>query len=143
MDDFNTYHFLLVKVCVLYTRQLGCLNTDNNFYITNSKWFVACRTELEDAIQNKHGLGISVVVLVVGGDLKILRRCVKALERNIPIVVMKGTGMAADLVADVIDLPPETEVQRLLERINEYFEEIDEQTLKVRIMVDWDGILIS
>lgn len=95
---------------------------------------VPCRTELEDAIQNKHGLGISVVVLVVGGDLRILNRCVKALERNIPIVVMKGTGMAADLVADVIDLPPETEVPKLVERINQHFEEIDEQTLKVSII---------
>lgn len=91
---------------------------------------------MEDAIQSKHGLGVSVVILVVGGDLMILRRSVKALERNIPIVVVKGTGMAADLVADVIDLPPETEIQKLLERINQYFEEIDEQTLNVRIMAD-------
>lgn len=91
---------------------------------------------MEDAIQNKHGLGISVVVLVVGGDLRVLRRCVKVLERNIPIVVLKGTGMAADLITDAIELPPETEVQRLLDSINQYFEEIDEETQKVRIMVD-------
>ncbi|KAK4316372.1 hypothetical protein Pmani_012451, partial [Petrolisthes manimaculis] len=62
----------------------------------------AFRTELEEAImeeEQKGGLGIPVVLLLLEGGLNSLRECKLALKRRIPVVVVEGTGRGADLLA--------------------------------------------
>ncbi|XP_071522333.1 transient receptor potential cation channel subfamily M member-like 2 [Panulirus ornatus] len=59
------------------------------------------RTRLEEAIQagEPHGLGVPVVLLLLEGGLNSIIKCSMALKRNIPILVVAGTGRAADLLA--------------------------------------------
>jgi len=41
---------------------------------------------------------VPVVMIVVEGDLETIDRVVDAVTNNIPVVLIKGTGMAADLM---------------------------------------------
>ncbi|KAK4329362.1 hypothetical protein Pmani_000285 [Petrolisthes manimaculis] len=137
--DEERYNSVKYKVWVTELNGKVSLNGDHTHFLLVDDGFRNkkasadnFRTELEDAIQNSddQGLGISVVVLMVGGDLSILNRCVMALERNIPVVVVKGTGLSADLISDTIELFMENDNQKLIEKVHQYYEEIDEQTQK-------------
>ncbi|KAK7069702.1 hypothetical protein SK128_024772 [Halocaridina rubra] len=59
------------------------------------------RSSLLDAIQVERpsGLGIPAVVLVLDGGVSALRECLMALQCNTPVMVVEGTGRAADLLA--------------------------------------------
>ncbi|VDI36243.1 Hypothetical predicted protein [Mytilus galloprovincialis] len=46
---------------------------------------------------------IPVLVIVAEGDLSTLDHVVKVLKRGIPVLVLKGSGKAADLIAECID----------------------------------------
>lgn len=46
---------------------------------------------------------IPVLVIVAEGDLSTLDHVVKILKRGIPVLVLKGSGKAADLIAECID----------------------------------------
>lgn len=45
---------------------------------------------------------VPIVILVCGGDIETIIHISKALKNNTPVIIMKGSGMAADLVADFI-----------------------------------------
>lgn len=59
------------------------------------------RTRLEEAIQKPEpdGLGVPVVLLLLEGGLSSIVKCSMALKKGIPVVVVAGTGRAADLIA--------------------------------------------
>ncbi|XP_063435619.1 uncharacterized protein LOC134716540 [Mytilus trossulus] len=46
---------------------------------------------------------IPVLVIVAEGDLSTLDHVVKVLKRGVPVLVLKGSGKAADLIAECID----------------------------------------
>lgn len=46
---------------------------------------------------------IPVAIIVCEGDLKTIVHIAKALQENIPVIIMKGSGKAADLVLDYIE----------------------------------------
>ncbi|XP_042863010.1 transient receptor potential cation channel subfamily M member-like 2 [Penaeus japonicus] len=62
------------------------------------------RSRLEEAIQKTmpEGLDIPVVMLLLDGSLRAIDRCLKALRRRVPVVVVQGSGRAADLIADAV-----------------------------------------
>nr|XP_027237710.1 transient receptor potential cation channel subfamily M member 2-like [Penaeus vannamei] len=68
------------------------------------------RTRLEEAIQAEEptGLGIPVVVVLLEGGLGALGKCAMALKKNIPVVVVGGTGRAADLLAYAVSMTVRT-----------------------------------
>nr|XP_045619082.1 transient receptor potential cation channel subfamily M member 1-like [Procambarus clarkii] len=47
---------------------------------------------------------VPVVVVVAGGELRHIRRCFRTLEQDIPIVVVRGSGTVADLLASAVSL---------------------------------------
>lgn len=46
---------------------------------------------------------VPIAIIVCEGDLKTIVHIAKALKENIPVIIMKGSGKAADLVLDYID----------------------------------------
>ncbi|XP_042880237.1 transient receptor potential cation channel subfamily M member-like 2 [Penaeus japonicus] len=68
------------------------------------------RTRLEEAIQEEEpkGLGVPVVLLLLEGGMSALEKCAMALSRDIPVVVVAGTGRAADLLAYAVSLTVRT-----------------------------------
>ncbi|XP_042880245.1 transient receptor potential cation channel subfamily M member-like 2 [Penaeus japonicus] len=76
------------------------------------------RTRLEEAIQAEEpsGLGIPVVVVLLEGGLGALGKCAMALKKNIPVVVVGGTGRAADLLAYAVAMTVRTASGRYILR---------------------------
>ncbi|XP_068222859.1 transient receptor potential cation channel subfamily M member 4-like [Palaemon carinicauda] len=64
------------------------------------------RTRLEEAIQVPEpvGFGVPVVLLLIEGGISSITKCAMALRRNIPVVVVAGTGRAADLMAYAVSM---------------------------------------
>lgn len=64
------------------------------------------RTRLEEAIQVPEpiGFGVPVVLLLIEGGISSIMKCVMAVRRNIPVVVVAGTGRAADLMAYAVSM---------------------------------------
>nr|XP_034318676.1 transient receptor potential cation channel subfamily M member 2-like [Crassostrea gigas] len=46
---------------------------------------------------------VPIAIIVCEGDLRTIVHVAKALKENIPVIIMKGSGKAADLVLDYID----------------------------------------
>ena len=46
---------------------------------------------------------VPVLVIVAEGDLNTLEHVVKVLERDIPVLILKGSGKAADLIAECME----------------------------------------
>lgn len=46
---------------------------------------------------------VPIAIIVCEGDLNTIEHMAKALKENIPVIIMKGSGKAADLVLDYID----------------------------------------
>lgn len=46
---------------------------------------------------------VPIAILVCEGDLTTIKHIAKALKENIPVIIMKGSGKAADLVLDYIE----------------------------------------
>lgn len=45
---------------------------------------------------------LPIAIIVCEGDLKTIKRISAALENKLPIIIMKGSGKAADLVLDYL-----------------------------------------
>lgn len=45
---------------------------------------------------------VPLAIIVCEGDLQTIDHISQALEKNIPVIIMKGSGKAADLVLDSI-----------------------------------------
>lgn len=45
---------------------------------------------------------VPIAIIVCEGDLQTIDHISKALQNNIPVIIMKGSGKAADLVLDFI-----------------------------------------
>lgn len=43
---------------------------------------------------------VPIAIIVCEGDLKTIKHILIALENKIPVIIMKGSGMAADLVCE-------------------------------------------
>lgn len=48
---------------------------------------------------------VPIAIIVCEGDLETIAHISKALEKKLPVIIMKGSGMAADLVLDYLDNP--------------------------------------
>lgn len=46
---------------------------------------------------------VPIAIIVCEGDLNTIAEIKQALEHNLPVIIMKGSGKAADLVLDYID----------------------------------------
>lgn len=46
---------------------------------------------------------VPIAIIVCEGDLRTVVHIAKALKANIPVIIMKGSGKAADLVLDYIN----------------------------------------
>lgn len=46
---------------------------------------------------------VPIAIIVCEGDLNTIEHIAKALNENIPVIIMKGSGKAADLILDFID----------------------------------------
>ncbi|KAK7074537.1 hypothetical protein SK128_025621 [Halocaridina rubra] len=71
----------------------------------------AFRTRLEEAIQEPEplGFGMPVVLLLLEGGISSVSKCCMALKSNIPVVVVAGTGRAADLLAYAVSMTVRTQ----------------------------------
>lgn len=49
------------------------------------------------------GMPVPIAIIVCEGDLNTIAEIKQALEHNLPVIIMKGSGKAADLVLDYID----------------------------------------
>ena len=74
---------------------------------------VFVRSALEELIQsdptdsshfNGVGLNIPTVLILIGGDFDTFERAANAVEREIPIILCEGSGMATDIIAVAIRL---------------------------------------
>lgn len=45
---------------------------------------------------------VPLAIIVCEGDLQTIDHISQALQKNIPVIIMKGSGKAADLVLDFI-----------------------------------------
>ena len=59
----------------------------------------ACRTALEGKIDEPTGLDVPVLVVVVEGGLTVIDDVLLSLRRGSSVLVLKGTGRAADILA--------------------------------------------
>lgn len=46
---------------------------------------------------------VPIAIIVCEGDLKTVVHIAEALKKNLPVIIMKGSGKAADLVLDYLD----------------------------------------
>lgn len=46
---------------------------------------------------------VPIAIIVCEGDLNTISEITEALEHKLPVIIMKGSGKAADLVLDYID----------------------------------------
>lgn len=46
---------------------------------------------------------VPVAIIVCEGNIETIDHISKALQNKLPVIVMKGSGMAADLVVDYLD----------------------------------------
>ncbi|XP_076102526.1 transient receptor potential cation channel subfamily M member 2-like isoform X1 [Mytilus galloprovincialis] len=87
---------------------------------------------------------IPVLVIVAEGDLSTLDQVVKVLKRGIPVLVLKGSGKAADLIAECIDNIDSIEIRAPLlfgiyfqmddfKRVKNYIKEIEKNKHFVNI----------
>lgn len=48
-------------------------------------------------------MSVPVVIIVCEGDIDTIAHIAKALERKLPVIIMKGSGTAADVVVDYLE----------------------------------------
>ena len=46
---------------------------------------------------------VPVLVIVAEGDLQTIDHVVQVLKRDIPVLILRGSGKAADLIAECMD----------------------------------------
>lgn len=46
---------------------------------------------------------VPIAIIVCEGNINTITRMSDALDKNIPVIIMKGSGKAADLMADYLD----------------------------------------
>lgn len=46
---------------------------------------------------------VPIAIIVCEGDIETISHISKALQNKLPVIVMKGSGMAADLVVDYLE----------------------------------------
>ncbi|XP_042204563.1 transient receptor potential cation channel subfamily M member 1-like [Homarus americanus] len=129
--------------------QPTCLNGDHTHFLLVDNGFRNEKANadyfwknLVESIQSKtenNGLNIPVVVLLVGGSLTDLQKCYLALIAGIPVVVVMGTGKAADLLSYAKtthgeSIHPGTQIdclldqgQDILSKMPEYLGDLDEK----------------
>lgn len=49
------------------------------------------------------GMPVPIAIIVCEGDLNTISEITEALKHKLPVIIMKGSGKAADLVLDFID----------------------------------------
>ncbi|ROT74192.1 hypothetical protein C7M84_007309 [Penaeus vannamei] len=91
------------------------------------------RSRLEEAIQKTmpEGLDIPVVMLLLDGSLRAIDRCLKALRRRVPVVVVQGSGRAADLLAEAVHNHDDTRsedaaLKEILSKVPIYIDDLDD-----------------
>ena len=74
---------------------------------------VFVRSSLEELIQadpkdssqfNGVGLNIPTVLILIGGDFDTFERAANAVEKEIPIILCEGSGLATDIIATGVRL---------------------------------------
>lgn len=46
---------------------------------------------------------VPIAIIVCEGDIETIAHIAKALQHKLPVIIMKGSGMAADLVVDYLE----------------------------------------
>lgn len=46
---------------------------------------------------------VPIAIIVCEGDIEMIAHISKALQHKLPVIIMKGSGMAADLVVDYLE----------------------------------------
>lgn len=46
---------------------------------------------------------VPIAIIVCEGDIETIDHISKALQHKLPVIIMKGSGMAADLVVDYLE----------------------------------------
>lgn len=46
---------------------------------------------------------VPIAIIVSEGDIETIAHISKALQHKLPVIIMKGSGMAADLVVDYLE----------------------------------------
>lgn len=46
---------------------------------------------------------VPIAIIVCEGDIETIAHISKALQHKLPVIIMKGSGMAADLVVDYLE----------------------------------------
>lgn len=46
---------------------------------------------------------VPIAILVCGGDIETIHHITKALKNKLPVIIIKGSGTAADFVLDSIE----------------------------------------
>lgn len=71
-----------------------------HFFFYIHFFFIHIRINIQSIIIE---MPVQIAIIVCEGDLKTIVHIAKALKENIPVIIMKGSGNAADLVLDYID----------------------------------------
>ncbi|CAF4076618.1 unnamed protein product, partial [Rotaria magnacalcarata] len=79
---------------LVYTRQVDSGNTNNNLEVNHTHFLLFDTGK-------KSGNDIPIVILLLGGDLTTLKVLSEHLDKNSPVVVVKGTGGIADFIAGI------------------------------------------
>ncbi|XP_027211632.2 transient receptor potential cation channel subfamily M member-like 2 [Penaeus vannamei] len=140
----NKKHFYESPTCaqdgdlVLNSDHTHFLLVDNGLHSPSSASVDSFRTRLEEAlcIPSPRGLEVPVVMLLLDGGVRAIDRCLKALKRRVPVLVVQGSGGAADMLADftVSYLPlsrgcdeEEEVLQNIYSKVPTYIYDLDEK----------------
>lgn len=74
--------------------------------------FVSTQTVFYFGPDLKFEIPIPVVVIVCEGDVQTIFHISEALRNQLPVIIMKGSGMAADLVLDYLDIFGQNVIQK-------------------------------
>ncbi|XP_042877224.1 transient receptor potential channel-like [Penaeus japonicus] len=106
----NKRHFYESPTCaqdgdlVLNSDHTHFLLVDDGLHSPSFASVDSFRTRLEEALHvtSPRGLEVPVIMLLLDGGVRAIDRCLKALKRRVPVVVVQGSGGAADLLADAV-----------------------------------------
>ncbi|VDI67062.1 Hypothetical predicted protein, partial [Mytilus galloprovincialis] len=73
---------------------------------------------VDEEKQNSQALEmkVPVLLLVVEGDMRTVHQVKATVKKNIPVLLIKGSGNAADLISNYLDEPLQSERYRLLKK---------------------------
>ena len=83
-----------------YPRNLQTLIPSEQWWLTGNtrKWFIFIRL----TYLYLTGMPVPIAIIVCEGDLETIAHIADALQNKLPVIIMKGSGKAADLIVDYL-----------------------------------------